>query len=245
MSGNVTNHEVSEPLDGIASARIDIHAGDGNMVIDTLAPGGSLLMSGILQVLDSQDLPVKSLVKENGQAAFSLRGSDARRRWFHFPWSACNGATEWIIHLNPAVSTDLTAHSDGGNLSLVLVAMPLTRVYADTGGGNIDLILPDHATNLSVYAKTGAGNVTVELGDGLAKTNKIDAISGAGNVVITIPRGTAVRIHVATGLGGVSVDPEYQQVEKDLYQTPDFVSAVDRVEIVARSGAGAVVIKTA
>jgi hypothetical protein len=31
---------------------------------------------------------------------------------------ACNGATEWQIHLNPNVQADITAYSGGGNVNV-------------------------------------------------------------------------------------------------------------------------------
>lgn len=244
MSGNVLNREFSEPVDGIKFARIDIHAGDGNMVIDTLGASEPVLLSGTLQYLDTQGLPVTNVVRNDEQAELILRGGQSRRPWFHLPWSACNGATEWKIHCNPAVSTDLTAHSDGGNLRLDLAGMFVRSVDAETGGGNIDLIMPEDGADLTLVVKTGAGNVTIDLGRRMAGKNTIDAGSGAGNVKITIPRGILARIHAVSGLGGTSVDPAYPRTEKDTYQSPGFDSAVDRIEIDAKSGAGVVMIET-
>ena len=66
--------------------------------------------------------------------------------------------------------------------------MAVTRVSADTGGGNMDVVLPDNAANLSVTAKTGAGDVTVEIGSGITGSNTINASSGAGNVVVACQR---------------------------------------------------------
>jgi hypothetical protein len=46
---------------------------------------------------------------------------------------------------NPTVSSEITAHSDGGNVRLNLAGMAVTRVSADAGGGNMDGFLPDNA----------------------------------------------------------------------------------------------------
>ena len=144
MAKNVLTNNLSEPLNGATTARVDIHAGDGNLTIDRLTGGEQLLASGTLQYLENQDLPARTLIASNGQATLTLRGSRAGQPWFHFPWAACNGATEWQIHLNPTISTDLTAHSDGGNVKLNLAGMAVSRVSADTGGGNLDIVLPDN-----------------------------------------------------------------------------------------------------
>ena len=139
----------------------------------------------------------------------------AGQPWFRFPWAACNGATEWQIHLNPTVSSDITAHSDGGNVKLDLAGMAITRVSADTGGGNMEVVLPDNAADLSVTAK-----------------------SGAGNVVVHLPSGIAARIHATSGLGKVIVDSWFSKIDKNTYQSPDYDGAANKVEITASSGAG-------
>jgi hypothetical protein len=206
---------LAEPLNGVTVAEVNINAGDGNVTIDRLTGGEPLLISGALQYVEKRGRPTRTLVARNDRAIFTLRGGTAGQRWFRMPWAACNGATEWNIHLNPTVSSDITAHSDGGNIKLDLVGMVITRVSADTGGGNMDVVLPENVADLSATAQTGAGNV-----------------------VVRIPSGVAARIHATTGLGKVTVDPQFSKTADNTYQSSDFDSAVDRVEITANSGAG-------
>jgi hypothetical protein len=214
MSKKVLTHTFSEPLCGAASMTVNIDPGDGNLVIDSLPGGEPVLASGTLQYLENKGLPTRSVETNKGPAAFSLKASGGQP-WLRLPWSGCNGATEWHVHLNPAVAYDLKAHSDGGNIRLDLAEMTLARVSADTGGGNIDVALPGTAHHLDVTAKSGAGNVSLRL-----------------------PAGVAARIRATTGLGKVIVDPRYPQVSKDLYQSPDYDRAVVKAEITLSSGAG-------
>jgi hypothetical protein len=238
MAKNLLTDKLSEPLNGATTARIDIHAGDGNLTIDGLNGGEQVLASGTLQYFENRGLPTRSLVSDNGQATLTLRGSGAGRPWFHFPWVACNGATEWQIHLNPNVASDITAHSDGGNLKLDLSGMAVNRLSAGTGGGNIDVVLPDSAADIDLTAQTGAGNVTVEIGSELTGKNILEANSGAGNVVVRIPGHLAARIHATTGLGKTTVDRRFSMTGENTYQSPDFDGAADKVEITISSGAG-------
>jgi len=244
MTKNILTDDLSEPLNGVTTAMIDIHVGDGNLMIDPLTGGEQVLVSGTLEYFEKQGIPTRTLVSSNGQATFTLRGDSAGRPWFHFPWAACNGATEWHIHLNPTVSSDITARSDGGNVKLNLGGMTVTSLSADTGGGNMDVFLPDNAANLRVSAKSGAGNVTVEFGSGTTGNNIVDANSGAGNVVVSIPSGMAARIQATTGMGKVIIDPQFSQIDKNTYQSPDFDTAANKVEITAKSGAGNVSVST-
>ena len=221
MAKNVLTHNLSEPLNGATTVKVEISAGDGNLTIDRLSGGEQVLASGELQYFENQGVPACTLNTSNGQATLTLKGGGAGQSWFRFPWAACNGATEWQIHLNPTVSSEITAHSDGGNVKLDLAGMAVTRVSADTGGGNMDVVLPDNAINLSVAAKTGAGNV-----------------------VVLVPSGIATRIHASTGLGKVIVDSRFSKIDGNTYQSPDFDSAANKAEITVHSGAGNVSVNT-
>lgn len=221
MTKSVRTYKLLEPLNGMTTARVDIHAGDGNLSIDRLTIGEPALVSGSLEYFEKQGLPTRTLVSRDGQATLTLRGGAAGKPWFHLPWAACNGATEWQIHLNPTVSSDITAHSDGGNVRLDLADMTVTSLLADTGGGNIDLVLPDNIANLSVTARTGAGNL-----------------------VVSIPGGVPACIHATTGLGKVSMDPRFSKIDNDTYQSSDFGDAENKVEITVQSGMGNVSVNT-
>ena len=237
---------LSEPLNGTKTAKVDINAGTGNLTIDRLAAGEQVLASGTLQYLENQDLPTRTIDSSNGQTTLTLKAGKGgtSRSWFRLPWEACKGAFDWQIHLNPAVSSDITAHSDGGNLKLDLAGMAVTRLMADTGGGNMDVVLPENAANLSVAAKTGGGNVTVEIGSGTTGSNTVNASSGAGNVAVRVPSGIAARVHASTGLGKAIVDPLFSKLDGTTYQSPDYDGAANKVEITLNSGAGNVSVET-
>jgi hypothetical protein len=242
MAKNVLTGSFSEPLGGATTALVEVNAGDGNLTIDRLIGDELLLAGGTLQYFENQGQPTRTLNVSNGQANLTLSRGSAGRPWFRFPWAACNGATEWQIHLNPTVSSAITAHSDGGNVRLNLTGMAVTRVSADTGGGNTDVVLPDNAADLSVTARTGAGNVTVEIGSGITGNSIVNAGSGAGNVLVRVPGGIAAKIHATSGAGKVIVDPQFGKIDNNTYQSPGFEGAVDRVEITANSGAGNVTV---
>ena len=244
MAKNVLTDRLSEPLAGAKTARIDVNTAEGNLTIDKVANGEQVLANGTLQYLENQGLPTRSVNVRDGQANLSLKARSSGRPWFHFPWSACNAATNWQIHINPNVQSDITAHSGGGNVKLNLAGMAITRLMADSGGGNMDVVLPDNATNLSVTAKTGGGNVTVEIGNGTRGSNIVNAHTGAGNVDVRIPRGIAARIHASSGLGKIIVDRQFSQMDKHTYQSSDFDRAVDKVELTVDSGAGNVSVNT-
>ena len=244
MANKVLTHNLSEPLEGATRARVDINTGTGNLMIDRLPDGEPLLASGTLEYLLNEGLPTQSVIRSSESASLTLKAKGGSKSWVRLPWSSCNAATDWLIHLNPAVSSDLTAHSGGGNIKLDLADMSITRVSTDSGGGNIDMVLPDKVADLCASARTGAGNVVVELGRGSTGKNTLDATSGAGNVVIRVPGGLAARIHLSTGMGKAVVDPRFVQLDKNTYESLGYDSAADKVEITAKSGAGDVSVST-
>lgn len=244
MVKKIFTHNFLEPFNGERTAVIDIHAGDGNLAIEGLTGNEQTLAEGTLQYFENKGFPSLNLTSSNGQASLKLKGGRAGRPWFHLPWSACNGATEWHIHINSAVSCDITAHSDGGNVKLDLSGMAVSCIKADTGGGNVDVVLPDEATDLSVTAQTGAGNITIDLGSHIEGSNNINAHSGAGNVVVNLPGGMAARIHTTTGLGKAIMDPLLNKIGDNVYQSPGYENAVNKVEVAAHSGAGNVIVNS-
>jgi len=240
----ILTYNLSEPLCGASTAKVDIDTENGNLTIDTLTGGEPVLASGTLEYIKNQAMPTRSMDIRNEHAVFTLKSTGLGRPWFQLPWAACNGATIWQIHLNPNVQADITARSGGGNVELDLSGMTVTRVSADSGGGNLRVILPDHAANLSVAAKTGGGNVTVEIGRGTTGSNILNATSGAGNIEVYIPSGIAARIYATSGWGKEIVDSRFGNIEKHTYQSADFNTASDKVEITAQSGAGNVIVNT-
>ena len=85
----------------------------------------------------------------------------------------------------------------------------------------MDVVLPDNAANLSVTAKTGAGKV-----------------------VVRVPSGIAAKIHATSGLGKVIVDSRFSKIDDNTYQSPNYDSAANKVEITVNSGAGDVSVNT-
>jgi hypothetical protein len=219
MSKIVLTHNLTEPLGSVTTAKATINPCDGNLIIDRCISNDKVLASGTLEYLENQGMPVQSLEMNNGKATLTLKASETRQVWMRLPWLACNGATDWLIHLNPTVSFDLTTHINGGNVTLNLTGMKITHVTADTGGGNMEVLLPANMAGISVAAKSGAGNVTVH-----------------------VPSGIAARIYATTGLGKVIVDSRFNKIDNRTYQSPDFNSAENKAEITVVSGAGNVTV---
>jgi hypothetical protein len=243
MPNDLLTTELSEPLDGATAAIFDIDTATGTLTIDTLPDGESMLASGTLEYYAKQGAPTPSIQVDNGRATLTLKGKAAGRARFRLPWEACLGGTEWQIHLNPTVSSDITVHTGGGNVRLDLAEMPVTRLQADTGGGNMEVVLPEHAANLAVAARTGGGNIRVEVGRDTRGANTLNATSGAGNVMVGLPGSLPARVNASSGFGKVMLGSRFSETDAHTFETPDFAAAANKVEITLHSGAGNVIVK--
>jgi hypothetical protein len=241
-SKQVLTDTLAEPLNGAQAATLTINPGDGNLTVDRLTGGEPLLAGGALEYLEKQGPPARTLTALGSQVEYTLQGGRAAQPWFRLPWAACNRATTWHVHLNPSVQYAIAALSNGGNVQLDLAGTRITRVAAETGGGNMDVVLPDQAADLNVSAKTGGGNVTVVVGSGITGRSSIEAGSGAGNVEVRVPSGVAVRIHASSGWGKVIVDPHFAKVDATTYESAGFDGAADAIDITVQSGAGNVTV---
>jgi hypothetical protein len=244
MSNNLLTENLSAPLNGATAANLEIDTGTGNLTVDELAENTQVLASGALQYFEKQGPPTEFVSAEGRKATVRLTATAAGRPWFRLPWAGCLGGTEWQIHLNPSVSSEITAHTGGGNVKLNLPDMALTGVSADTGGGNMDIILPEHAADLRVKTRTGGGNISIEVGDTMTGSNTVEANSGAGNVVVQIPRSIPARVDASTGLGKVLMETRFSKIGAHLYQSADYETAVNKLDITVHSGAGNVSVTT-
>jgi len=238
MSNNLLTENLSAPLNGATAANVEIDTGTGNLTVDELPEVTQVLASGALQYFEKQGRPVESFSSERGRATLRLTATRAGRPWFRLPWQACLGGTEWQIHLNPNVPSEITAHTGGGHVKLNLTDMALAGLSADTGGGNMEIVLPEHAANLRVMAKTGGGNVSIEIGDAITGSNTVEASSGAGNVVVEVPDDIPARVNATTGMGKVIVEPRFSKIGSHTYQSADYDDASTKLDITVHSGAG-------
>jgi len=242
-SSEVLTMDLAEPLGDAVAAKYDFNTGTGNLSIDSLPVGEKLLASGSLQYLETQGRPDGKVDMNQGLYTLMLKAVGGRQPGFQLPWSACNGETDWQMHLNPSLPSDINAYSGGGNIQLDLAGMSLNNLAVDTAGGNVDIILPDYAAELNLYANTSAGNVTITVGSHSTGSSTLTASSGAGNVVVRLPEGLAARILATTGMGKVNIDPLFQKIDDQTFQSPGYLDALDKIEIKLEGGAGDVTIE--
>ena len=242
MAKKVIDQSFAVALDGTKTAEYNIDVGTGNLAVGVVKENRQELVSGIMQYLEKQEQPTQFVNKEDGVTIVRLHGSNTKQAWKRFPWSSCNGATEWIVNLNPNVQSKIKAHSEGGNIRLDLIGIVVGEVEADTGGGNINLTLSKYSEDFSMRLKSGAGNVMAALGGQLKGKCELVAESGAGNVEVRLPEGAAACIHASSGWGKLNIHPGFTKIDDSTYQSSTYEAATDKIDLSLKSGAGDVIV---
>ncbi|MFH0750220.1 MAG: hypothetical protein V2B17_00115 [Chloroflexota bacterium] len=121
----------------------------------------------------------------------------------------------------------------------VSAEVPL-RLRVETGAADADLDLGGlRLTELRL--RTGASETRIGL-PAAAGFTRVDAEGGAAAMRFRVPDGVAARIRSSIALGSSDVDPVRfpRNAEGSAWESPDFATAANRIEIEVRGGIGSV-----
>ncbi|HET7377043.1 MAG TPA: DUF5668 domain-containing protein [Anaerolineae bacterium] len=108
----------------------------------------------------------------------------------------------------------------------------------DVGAARSDLDLSDLKVTDFVL-KTGASETMVRLPTAAGLT-RVRVESGAASVKLTVPEGVAARIRSTMGLGASNIDQRRFPRNGEYYQSPDYDSAANKIDIQSEGGVGSV-----
>lgn len=171
---------------------------------------------------DSTDLMQGTFTHDAGSQVvktFNVVGNDGRLLLKEEGSSAVffgGGNSRWDIGLNPQIPIALRVNSGVGRVSLDLATLNITSLTVDGGVGSIDITAP----------RIGISTLRVN--------------GGVGSITITIPKEVAARIRVSSGLGRVHVDDSRFPKFGDVYQSADFASAANRIDLEVDGGVGSI-----
>jgi hypothetical protein len=144
-----------------------------------------------------------------------LRPRDA----FNWPGVVGPGhySLDWSLGLAPEVPLALDLQTGASDNQIDLTRLRVTDLRVDCGASSTRVRLP-----------SGSGHT------------RVDLHYGAASIELQVPEGVAARIRMRGALMGVDVDQRRFPRNGDEYQSPDFASATDRVEIDAEGGVGSI-----
>ncbi len=203
----------SLPLDGAASAQIKFQHGAGKLYVYA-ANEPSVLFTGTFGGgVDKQ-------VRRNGSELNVTLHTEVQdwTQWMG-PWSWWGGpgALDWTVGLNPTIPLALTFETGASQTTLNLSTLRVTALNLKTGAS---------ATEITMPAQAGLTRARIE--------------SGAASVKVRIPDGVAARIYGKMGLGALDVDQRRFPSRAGAYESSDFATAANRVELSVEGGVGSV-----
>lgn len=208
--------EAEVPLQGATRADLRLNHAAGRLRIADGAAHGLLLSGSFGGGVD------KRIRAGSDGLQVELGLPSSVYRHFIIPWStlAGRGGLEWSIALTRDIPLTLTVHSGASETRLDLSALKVVDLRVETGASSTEIILP-----------TAAGFTRVQVS------------SGAASTIVDVPDGVAARIKASGGLADINVAPRFPRLSAGLYQSPDYDTAADKVELTVETGVGAVHIR--
>ncbi|NBD36184.1 MAG: hypothetical protein GVY30_09320 [Chloroflexi bacterium] len=201
--------EISHPLDDAARATIRLERGAGRIIVDALEDSTDLV-EGVAYHLKGEKIR-EDYDKVGNEAIFTLTSQNLFAQFT--PQSSASPA--WELSLNPRPDLTLNADLGVGEFSFDLSDMNLDEVVIDFAVGSTTVTLPE------------AGDYTLD-------------IDGAiGQIIIEVPRGTAVRIDPDTALVGRDFPASYREAG-DAYVSPGYDEAESYAEVAVDLAIGSV-----
>lgn len=211
--GKIEVQEASIPLGNAARARVNIHHGAGRLNITSGAPAGMLANGRFGGGMDYRADRAGELLEVR------LRIPDQGSRWAN-PWSWSSGGFDWNMGLSSEVSLELEMETGAGTIDADLSGLRVAELQLKTGASSSKLVLP---------ANAGYTKVEVE--------------GGAASVSLRVPPGVAARIISQGGASSTNVDSNRFPRTGDGYQSADYETATNKVDIQSRMGAGSVEVR--
>ena len=136
------------------------------------------------------------------------------------PWFWGGGNLDWSFNISSETPISLNISMGAGESRIDLSSLKVSDVKLQTGASSTALILPEQA---------GFTSLRVE--------------AGVASVLINIPSGVAARIRNQSGLTSLNVDKARFLRQGNVYQSGDYDTAQNKVDMDIRAGVGSIEIR--
>jgi hypothetical protein len=212
--GSLPREQAAVPLEGASEAAVRIRHGAGRLAIGAGAGPGDLLSGSFGGGLDARTRREGSLLRADLQVK-ERRMGDLAGSMLHGKFDSL----DWDLVLSPQVTLDLELETGASESRIVLTDLRVRDVRLRTGAS---------ATSIDLPANAGLTRLWVD--------------SGAASVKVRVPGGVAARIRLRAALAGTRVDAVRfpRRGGEQVYESADFETAANRVEIDVDTGVGSI-----
>jgi len=132
---------------------------------------------------------------------------------YGLPW--LDRRSDWNVGLTAEVPLDLKVDAGASRAVLDLHDLRVRLLELQTGASETRILLPRAAGATTVRAQAGAASLTIE-----------------------VPDGVAARIRTRMALGSAQIDPTHFPASSGGYESPDYATSANRVDIDVGGGVG-------
>lgn len=201
------------PLEGAASANLRINHGAGRIRLLSTGNPGDLVEGDFGGGLELR-------TSRQGDT-LDVEMSVPSRNFPMGPWSWRHEGMNWSFGVNRATPLRMDVRTGANEADLDLTDLQVSELRLYTGASSTRLALP---------ASAGHTRVVIE--------------AGAASIHIQVPENVSARIRSHGGLSSTSVNKaRFPQMDSGVYQSPDFDSALNRVDLDIQTGVGSVDIR--
>ncbi len=128
--------------------------------------------------------------------------------------------SDWRVSLSPLIPLKLLVRTGASDTKLDLRSLALRRLDIETGASSLNVVLPQTAgfTEAAIHA-------------------------GAAAVNLTVPEGVAARILTRGGLSEANIDQTRFPKTGDVYQSPDYADAANRIDLDIETGVSGLTVR--
>ena len=192
--------------------------GAGSLTLDADAPPDLLLAGELESRAVDHDYAISESHQPGGRSVIELGRSPD---WEFSFWPGKDPSEDWTLHLTPGIPTEVRVEAGAADIELDLRDLSLRSLEIEAGAADVNVTMP---------AAAGKTEASIEV--------------GAASLLITVPEGVAARIKVDAGLSSVQINEDrFPQASDDVYISPGFDRAANRIDITIDAGASHVEIR--
>jgi hypothetical protein len=207
--------EGSVDLEGAESASLTVKYGAGRMRLDASAEAGKLVSGTFANGLDARVKQVDSAL----DVVLQPHTQSFPEVFFPGNWITGRGLS-WDFGLSREIPLNLVFEIGAADTHLDFTDLQVKELVLKTGASSTEVLLP---------AQAGHTRFKVE--------------AGAASLKIVVPEGVAARIDADAGLASVDVNQSRFPKQGGIYQSEDFESAANKVDIRIETGLASIDIR--
>jgi hypothetical protein len=204
---------IQQSLSGATRGDVTLQLGVGELRLSAMETPNGLISGN---VYSGRGMGVRQLFDVRDDTAFMTLQQEAGNRVGS--WNVNAADERWDLQLNPTVPLRLSLDTGAGVTRADLRELTITDLTVNSGVGQIDLTLPE----------SGRLSGTIN--------------GGIGETIVTIPPDVGARLTIQRGLGDVRTPPGFTR-NGDIYQSPGYAEASDRVDLRISGGIGAIEVR--